>query len=110
MRPENIKQANGDASDIAIKLIYSRDDDDIIKINPPNETMNLPEQNSISALVEYVVFTRKVTRKNTLLLMREKFGASDISALPSKLYDDVVRFLVDFCSEEALKNNGAAND
>jgi len=110
MRLDDKEKINGRGNANAPECFLAREGINIIRVTPPSDKMNLLEQKSVSALLEYVVFSRKVKRKKVLAVVSEKFGAADISKLPSKSYDDVIRFLVDFCSEEALENNGAAND
>jgi len=59
------------------------------------EPLNENELKSVSALLAYTAHTQHADEKTVRAIVETKFGVKDVTALPQKNYDEVIRFLVD---------------
>ncbi len=62
--------------------------------------LNAREKNSIRALVAYTAMNTGTQEEEIQRLLSTKFSAANIDRLPSRSYEDAIKFLVDLCDEE----------
>ena len=57
--------------------------------------LNKIELQSISALITYVVYNQKVDETTVYEILTARYGVTEVEAIPSRLYQNVIEFLVD---------------
>ena len=57
--------------------------------------MNKLELTSVSALVAYVAHAENISESTVAEMVTTHFHVEEVTKLPSRSYDDVIRFLVD---------------
>jgi hypothetical protein len=58
-------------------------------------TLNDIELQSISGLISYVCYYQKVDEATVIEILTARYNIADVKALPSRLYQNAVEFLVD---------------
>jgi hypothetical protein len=62
---------------------------------PSSDAVNSLELASIKSLVAFTAYDQKVNEQIVRETVLKRFGVDDVAALPSKSFDEVIRFLVD---------------
>ena len=65
-------------------------------------TLNELELKSVKAVIAYVAHMQTASDVTVSSILGAKFGASDVTELRQKDYDEVIRFLVDLNLKEAI--------
>jgi len=63
------------------------------------------ELTSVRALVAYAAMNTGKPEEEIQQRLSTKFSAANINHLPSRSYEDVIKFLVDLCDEEPEERN-----
>ena len=57
--------------------------------------LNDIERQSVLSLISYVAYTQSVCETTVASILTANFGVDDVNALPSRLYQQMIEFLVD---------------
>jgi hypothetical protein len=77
-------------------------------LSAPSAGLNALEKNSVRALVAYAALNTGSPEEEIQQRLSEKFAGANIDHLPSRSYEDVIKFLVDLCEEDGKPMEGAA--
>lgn len=58
-------------------------------------TLNKVEMQAIYGMITYVAYNQKVDETTVCEILTAHFGVSEVKALPSRLYQNAIEFLVD---------------
>jgi hypothetical protein len=73
----------------------------ITRVHAPGiETLNTRELLAIQSLFAWIAAEQDTAPETVRVITETRFGAEDVSALPRKDYDEVIRFLVDLRIDE----------
>jgi hypothetical protein len=69
---------------------------------PVDDTpLNANERMAVTDAVNYVAYTQNVSEETVSALLAIAFGVGEVEAMPSRYYDEAIRFLVDLRLGEA---------
>lgn len=71
-------------------------------IRKNNVSLNQIELKAITAMVAYVAYVQKVSEETVCSVLSTAFSVDEVKALPSTLYDDAIRFLMNIRINEVL--------